>query len=177
MQASLAAFLAQLAPQAEEKVEWPGAEIELHVAYYVTDAAPPEEFVTSVRAVVLAGRDVLVSRNVDSVHALPGGRRHPGETLEETLRREIAEETGWAIASPQPLGVVHLHHLGPKPLGYAYLYPDFLWAVFRAEAAAPNHEQRVPDGYELVSWFERAERALELVDLGSRVYVRAALPT
>jgi hypothetical protein len=47
-------------------------------------------------------------------------------------------------------------------------------AVFHAEAGEADPDRRVADGYELESWFEPFERALELVDLGSRVYVRAA---
>lgn len=160
-------------PHAEEEVVW-SETMRLHVSYYVTPDPPPKDLVTSARAIVVRGGEVLVCRNVDSVHALPGGRREPDETLEETLRREIAEETGWRIAAPRPLGVVHLRHLLPKPPDYPYPYPDFLWAIFRADADVADPELRVPDGYELESRFEPVDRALELVDLGSRVYVLAA---
>lgn len=37
---------------------------------------------------------------------LPGGGADPGETLEETLHREIAEETGLIVAIEHHLGVV-----------------------------------------------------------------------
>jgi len=40
------------------------------------------------------------------IHTLPGGGVEEGESIETALRREIAEETGCAIASIEPLGIV-----------------------------------------------------------------------
>ena len=57
---------------------------------------------------------------------MPGGQREPGETLEEALRREVREESGWLIDSVSILGFIHLEHLGPKPSGYRYPSPHFL---------------------------------------------------
>ena len=115
---------------------------------------------------------MLVSRNRDAVHALPGGRREPGESFEETLRREVMEETGYAIERPRPLGIAHLRHLAPKPAGYAFPHPDFLWAVYVAES--DGQRVRVPgDDYELEARFVPLAEALSLVDLPSRVYLEA----
>jgi 8-oxo-dGTP pyrophosphatase MutT (NUDIX family) len=44
--------------------------------------------------------------------------------LEQTVRREVLEETGWAIDPPKLLGVKHFRHLTPKPAGYSCPYPD-----------------------------------------------------
>jgi ADP-ribose pyrophosphatase YjhB (NUDIX family) len=57
----------------------------------------------------------MVVRDPGSVHILPGGRRRGGESLEQTLRRELLEETGWTINQPQLLGVRHFHQFGPTP--------------------------------------------------------------
>jgi hypothetical protein len=128
------AFLDRHAARAEEEVRWYGGAMPLRLAYFLSAELPPPEYVTSVRAVVLHQDTVLVLRNADSVHALPGGRREPGESFEQTLRREILEESGWAIRAPRPLGFVHLRHLAPRPAGYAYPHPDFFWAVHAAGA-------------------------------------------
>jgi 8-oxo-dGTP pyrophosphatase MutT (NUDIX family) len=171
--------LAEHTPRAEEDVRWrytDGSSLPLHIRYYVGAFTPPQELVTSVRAVVIDGGNVLTLRNPDGVHALPGGRRHVGETFEETLRREVMEESGYLIDTPRALGAVHLRHLGPKPSGYTYPYPDFLWLVFTAESAGlQDASARVRDDYELEAVFEPRAVALRRVDLGSRVFIRAAI--
>lgn len=150
-------------PRAEEDFVW--GDLPIHAAYYVTAEPPPEELVTSVRAVVLCGERVLVCRNPGAVHALPGGRREPDETFEETLRREVLEETGYAIERPRRLGVAHL-----QPKGR----PDFLWAVYVAEN--DGRQVAVPDDeYEEDPRFVPTAEALALVDLPSRIYLDAAL--
>jgi len=103
--------------------------------------------VTSVRAILFRGADVLVQRHQDATHILPGGRREADEGLEETLRRELLEETCWTIRSAQLLGCKHFHHLSPKPTGYRYPYPDFMQAVYTAEA-----DQRVAGAAVSDSW-------------------------
>jgi 8-oxo-dGTP pyrophosphatase MutT (NUDIX family) len=87
-------------------------------------------------------------RNAYEWHVLPGGRRHRGETPEQTLRREIWEEAGLLVETPAQLGFMHLHHLSPQPPGYAYPYPDFLWLVYAVEAATAPDPDRVADDYE-----------------------------
>jgi ADP-ribose pyrophosphatase YjhB (NUDIX family) len=164
-------------PVAEEEVVWrhaDGSPLPLRIAYYAGAQPPDERLVTSVRAVVLRGEDVLVLRNPDGVHALPGGRREPGESFEETLRREVLEETGYELRNPRPLGFAQLRHLAAAPPGYPFPHPDFYWAVYVAESdgrrrVAPNDE------YEQEAAFEPVVSALERVDLPSRIYVGAAV--
>jgi 8-oxo-dGTP pyrophosphatase MutT (NUDIX family) len=100
---SLAGFLSTHLAQAEEDYRWGG--LRLHVTSYLCDDLPPAALLTSARAVVLQAGGVLVVRDPTGVHILPGGRRKPGETLAQTVRREVLEETGWVIGPPQLLGV------------------------------------------------------------------------
>jgi 8-oxo-dGTP pyrophosphatase MutT (NUDIX family) len=95
-----------------------------------------------------------VERALDGEQILPGGRREQGETLEQTLRREVIEETGWAIDAPRLLGCLHFHHLSSKPPGYAYPYPDFVQPVFIANAVRYVSERRVHDEYVAESGFQ-----------------------
>ena len=128
MNAALHEFFSQHRFRAEG-VEWWGSS-QLRARSYLCDAFPPLEFVTSARAVLFSGTHVLVARNLDEHHILPGGRREPGETVEQTVRREVLEETGWEVGPLHYLGVLHYQHLLPKPRDFSYPYPDFVHVIF-----------------------------------------------
>ena len=177
MGADLVAFLAGRTAAASESVTW-GERMRLRATAYLSGEAPPLPYVTSVRAVVVRDGSVLVQRDRDSRHVLPGGRRKEGESPEATLRREVAEETGWSLGRVALLGFTHFRHLDPKPRDYAYPYPDFFWLVYAAEALRFTPEAKLDDGYELGSEFLPIEvaRALTLTTC-QRVYLDAALET
>ncbi|MDQ3097828.1 MAG: NUDIX hydrolase, partial [Chloroflexota bacterium] len=70
-----------------------------------------------------------------TTHVIPGGRREPGESLEDTLTREIREEVGCDIApGPRPLGFIQLHNRLARRDGSPYPHPDSLWVVYAATA-------------------------------------------
>jgi ADP-ribose pyrophosphatase YjhB (NUDIX family) len=131
----------------EGTTDW-GGRFPLRVAGYLSTELPPLAYVTSVRAILLRADRVLLLRNSDGAHILPGGRREVDETVEATLRREILEESGWAIAQPTLLGLLYFHHLSPKPAEYPYPHPDFLQLVYVAEAASFVERVPLPDEYE-----------------------------
>jgi 8-oxo-dGTP pyrophosphatase MutT (NUDIX family) len=146
----LRSFLATRLAARKEFVTWgAGAEaLPLQVAGYLDTAPPPLGYVSSVRGVVLRGAEVVVFADEDGTpRVLPGGRCEPGETLQETLRRELLEETGWTLGTSAPLGFLHFRHLAPRRPGYAYPYPDFLQVVYAAEAVAWRAEALVADPY------------------------------
>jgi 8-oxo-dGTP pyrophosphatase MutT (NUDIX family) len=147
MDCELADFLAGGRYLAEESVTW-GDILPLHVTYYLGVASPPLQYVSSVRAVVFRQDSVIVVRDAEGhFYIVPGGRREEEETPEETLHREVLEETGWTLSHASPLGFVHFHHLAPRPAGYAYPYPDFLWMIYAAEADKHIPESQIPDTY------------------------------
>jgi 8-oxo-dGTP pyrophosphatase MutT (NUDIX family) len=59
----------------------------------------PSSFSVSVKGVVLQGDRVLLLKNERDEWELPGGRIELGETPEDCVVREIAEETGWKVTS------------------------------------------------------------------------------
>lgn len=177
--AELARFLAGRAPLTGEEVVWGRGEraTRLRVAGYLGGDRPPLSFVTSVRCLVLRGDDVLVVRNVDDeTHVVPGGRREEGETPEETARREVLEETGWALGPLAPLGFVHFRQLSPRRPEHAFPYPDFVQLVYAAEATAFAPEALLDGDYERAAAFvpAAAVRALGL-PAWQRLLLAAAL--
>lgn len=120
----LAVFLARHASLSEEPAVWGSVThpLPLRIRAYLTVEAPPLTYIISVRSLVFHDADgaLLVLRNRDSTHIMPSGHREPNETLEQTLRREVLEETGWTLRAPTVLGFMHFHHLGPKPPGHPY---------------------------------------------------------
>jgi ADP-ribose pyrophosphatase YjhB (NUDIX family) len=165
--------VAALDAQAEEVAEWPP--LQFRVCTYLSTTLPPLDLISSVRAVVRSDDQILVVRDPISVHILPGGRREAGETLLQTLQREVLEETGWTIRDMRLLGFVHFHHLTPSPADYRYPYPDFLHVVYAATAVRYEALKRETDGYELEAAFRPiASLATLALSQGERVLFAAA---
>ncbi|WP_374111993.1 NUDIX hydrolase [Pseudonocardia sp. TRM90224] len=62
--------------------------------------APPSKFSVSIKGVVLDSQQrVLLLKNERDEWELPGGRIEIGESSEECVAREIAEETRWKVAT------------------------------------------------------------------------------
>jgi ADP-ribose pyrophosphatase YjhB (NUDIX family) len=154
---ALTVFLRTYPPQTEEVIAWD--HLRLVATSSLCTELPPDELITSVRAIVCDGQRLLLVRDPDGVHILPGGRRERDETLEQTLCREVLEETGWEVEQVRLLGIIHFHHLTSKPPEYAYPYPDFLHVIYRAVPLRYRAEARQSDGYEL---------GAEMVPLASR---------
>ena len=150
MDRELQDFLVRCTPVTTEVVEW-GPQLRLRATAYLGQDLPPLRFVTSARAVVLRGESVLVQQDRDSRHVLPGGRRENDESVEATVRREVAEESGWSLGTVDLLGFIHFRHLDPIQPDYRYPYPDFLQLVHAAEATTHSTAARLEDGYEIAS--------------------------
>jgi 8-oxo-dGTP diphosphatase len=162
MPSDLAAFLGRHPVGVSDEAIWLDGAIRLRINCYLTRERPPSRYVVSARCVVLSGSEVLVLRNADGWHVLPGGRRERDEEPEDAVRREVLEEAGWRINDLAPLGFMYLHHLTPKPPGYEFLYPDFLWSVFVAQAGEHDPHARAIDDYEEEAFFMPIDSARNL---------------
>src|SRR4029078_3394269 len=125
LEIELEAFLAEYLPIVEERVHW-GSGRDLKVRAYLSQKPPPLGYISSVRCVVIREDGVLVVKDEDGFHIFPGGRREPGESLEDTLRRGVLEETGWSLGALSLLGFLYYHDLGERPPGHRLPFPDFL---------------------------------------------------
>ena len=156
MMTEAALFLARRTPVASGDEVWgaPGFPQPLRLTWYCADDEPPVALITSVRAVVFRGDEVLVAREPGGrPYLIPGGRREGGESLDETVRREVLEEVGWALGPLTPLGFVHLRNLGPCPPDHPYPYPDAFQIVYAAAALAHHPEALIFDEWVASSAF------------------------
>jgi 8-oxo-dGTP pyrophosphatase MutT (NUDIX family) len=172
-------FIAPLRSQLTEPVEWTLARFE--VSTYLHDRVPPLDFITSVRAVVLRGhgekaREVLVVQDPGGYHILPGGRREAGETLTETIVRELLEETGWQVTVGALLGFKHFYRLTPALPEFRYTDPHFAQLVYVAVATTYQPQAIEEDGYEIGAHFVAVDQLAQYkITVGEQLFLEAAL--
>lgn len=170
----LQSFIAPLQAEAPEYYEWSLARLQVHT--YLHDQLPPDEFITSVRALVLNGEQVLRVQDPSGYHVLPGGRREAGESYLETVMREVLEETGWEVEVGDLLGFRHLFRLTPKAAEISYPHPDFAQIVYLATPRHWRPEAKEVGGYELGAEFvPLAQLDQAQLTASERILLRAAL--
>lgn len=125
----------------------------------LTGDAPPDSFITSARTIIRSPHSVLVVKNDVDEHILPGGRREPGESAIQAVRREVREETGLSIVIGSQVAVLVFEHRSAQPIDYPYPYPVFLQVVY---ASFVNDEH--PITISVDDW-ERAGRWLVFDDV------------
>lgn len=172
---ALDAFVAGRSPIYEGTTQW-GEAVRLALKVYPCAELPPAELVTSVRGVVFKAAKVVVVDDAIETHVMPGGRMEPGETIAQTLARELLEECGWTMPAPRLFALIHFRHLSPRPDGYRYPYPDFLHLLFAGEAGvyrrgALKRQDEIETGSRLVP----ISRALASLSPEQRTILAAAM--
>jgi 8-oxo-dGTP pyrophosphatase MutT (NUDIX family) len=114
---------------------------------------------------------VLCGRRVDGLWGLPKGTPIEGESLEQTARREVAEETGLQVEIERPIGAIEywftrmeqgvrfhkvVHHYLMKPIGGAF----------------DDHDHE----YDIVEWFPAGAAIDRLTYRNEAELLRRALP-
>jgi 8-oxo-dGTP diphosphatase len=97
---------------------------------------PPQALVGT--ALVLAFMDdhLLMTELVKRGWDVPGGHVEAGEQPEDTVHREVYEETGATLGPLHPLGYHRLQLLGPRPESYRYPYPVCYQVFYYAQVTA-----------------------------------------
>lgn len=110
--------------------------------------------------ILLLLADVSTHRkNVEPYWDIPGGRVKEGSSVEETLQREIAEETGVTeIIDPQFLTAVVSNHEVPTDDGYL---AGLILMVYRVKIPAGS-TITISEEHSEYAWFTRAEAAEKL---------------
>lgn len=168
---TLETFLLRYASFGGWREEWLGVPLEFRT--YLADELPPRAFVGSVRAIVLRKDEVLLVHSLIPILSV-GGRREPGETIEQTLLREVAEETGWMVSPLEVIGFTHCRHLDEQRPDWGRPAPDWIDPLFAAVAKSydANLIETNAARCEFVSTDEAERCGLHEID---RVWLREAL--
>jgi ADP-ribose pyrophosphatase YjhB (NUDIX family) len=75
--------------------------------YHDLNAPPANSIVVAVTAFILdaAGRLLMIRRTDNDLYAIPGGAQEIGETISQTVVREVTEETGILVEVTGLIGV------------------------------------------------------------------------
>ena len=122
-----------------EQSTWEGRP--LIVEWLPSPFAPPRDLVTQASGVCFTddGEIVLVA-GAKHAWSLPGGHPEPGETLEQTLTREVREEACAEICHSVYLGAQQVDD-PQSPDGLTHYYQARFWARVRLEPFAPQFER------------------------------------
>lgn len=144
---------------APQRWEWGGIDAQF------STTPPPDELVTNIHVVGFVGERVLICRDARDVWFLPGGTREPGESVEECVARELAEEAGAELDGP--LRLVGAHHAvsdRPEPYRPHQPHPAKVWLWCHADVVVTGAPGNPDDGEKVLE--VRAaplEEALELL--------------
>jgi hypothetical protein len=153
---------------------WPSARLRSRT--FINDFAYPTELLSSARAVVFKGsRVVVVSEIHGENHIEPGGGIEPGETIEQTVRREVAEECGWAVGALKPLGFHFLEPLTPDPPLADRRWGPMVHALFVTEGVSYSRSVRDMTQIETGSRLTSVRRALTILRDQHSALLRAAI--
>ncbi len=168
-------FLAERSTDCCQPFEFGGGKHRLTLTAYLTVDQPPDSLILAGRALVLQDREVLVIKDPDGEHVLPGGRREAGESPEDAVKREVLEEAGWTLRELEPFAALHLHYETPRPTGVGrVIYPDFIWQVFRATPQDHVPDRRVIGDWEEDAYFRPVSAMIEVVEPYQRLLLEAA---
>jgi 8-oxo-dGTP diphosphatase len=117
--------------------------------------------------VIHEGRVLLIRRGKEPLRGrwvIPGGTVELGETLEEALVREMAEETGLEVVPGEMLTAFDRIQWEQGAVQYHYVILDYLCAYVRGEASAASDAEAVAwVAPEELPAFDLPAKALEVV--------------
>lgn len=113
---------------------------------------------------------VLVARLKEGLWALPKGTPEPGESLEETARREVQEETGLRVEIARPISEVHYSYVVRSlRIRVDKVVHHYLMRPRGGDVADHDHE------YDVAAWVEAQDAMGRLTYDNERDMLRLAL--
>ncbi len=90
---------------------------------YITDELPPLELCRTAFGFAFNGDQVLMTRLKNRDWDIPGGKIDVGETPQQTVVREVLEETFVQVEVIELVGIQEVELLGPRPENFQWIYP------------------------------------------------------
>ncbi len=94
------------------------------ISLILDETLPPRHLITSALVLAFYEGDFLMTKLHQRGWDIPGGHIEPGETPEETMRREVMEEAAVELGAVQLLGYQRIRLLGEVPVDYRYPHPE-----------------------------------------------------
>ena len=117
----------------------------------------------SAKALVVHDGKLLVNRCISrygEYYALPGGGQHTGEMLSETVRREVLEETGYAVTPTRLSGIYERISEGRRDGNSHKIYFIFLCRLDGDAKAVPSETDRFQIGCDWIDLKEAHRKNL-----------------
>lgn len=117
---------------------------------FTVDPVPAESINRLHLVAVTADRSVVVCDSAEGWRFLPGGRREPGEDLEQLAQREAMEEAGLRLDGPVTVFAAHVavsRNAGPYRDHFAH--PTGYWAYASARATVVAEPTSPPDAEQI----------------------------
>lgn len=115
---------------------------------------------------------VLCGRQTEGLWGLPKGRPMRGESLEQTARREVMEETGLEVKIERPLGAIEFWFTRPQQgVRFHKLVHHYLMVPTGGSVDQHDHE------YDLVEWLPAEVAVQRLTYRNEAEILRRALGT
>ena len=148
------------------KLNWKGINHELEL--YESDDISDLEFINQCQAIPFVDENnVVLFKHIDGYYSLPGGTVEEGESFEETLKREVMEESACEILESQLIGYVKDIELSSGKVKFQLRY----WAKVKPLDQPINDPSGKAIGREIVNineaneklgWGERGQVLLDL---------------
>src|SRR3989344_1776889 len=117
------------------------------------------------------GKMIVVKSEITWV--LPGGTMEPGEGIEQTLRREIKEETNMEILEWKPVGVQTVFEDGKEPYFQLRVMCQVRpFGPFVSDPYGDITEIKLIDPKDYKKYFDWGEIGEEIINKAKKIYMR-----
>ena len=151
----------------------------LRIRLSLAEELPPASVSSSILAIVFNRQGqvlYLIPSDLKGgiANLIPGGRPEGNETPEETVIREVAEETGWRVKPIKMIGFRHFFHTEPRSPKTDRPYPDFIQPIFVAMAESFDPQTIISGDRIPAAFIDYAKVQARIVE-EQRPLLRAAL--